>query len=313
MNMELTCDQLKKRLDQLRPFPPETLKSLREYYRIGLTYSSNALEGNSLTESETKVVLEDGLTVNGRPLHDINEALGHAEAYDFLQNMATDKPFELPDILKLHQLFYKRIEPEKAGVFRKVQVFISGSHHPLPSPAQIPVLMDRFVTWYQENETKLHPVELAALTHQKFVFIHPFVDGNGRVARLLMNFVLMRFGYPVTIIPPILRMEYIEDLEKAHTNTRDFVEFIFGREIETLRELLRLLDTDGVTSPFDGENDGVNQVLVLLREHPGWRVPMLLKMMNKSRPTVERYLHQLREQGKIEFRGAPKNGGYFVK
>lgn len=313
MNQLQRCDELKKKLDVLRPFPEETLKSLREYYRVGLTYSSNALEGNSLTESETKVVIEDGLTVQGKPLHDVYEALGHAEAYDHLQFMAADKRLEVADILKLHELFYRRIDPSQAGKFRTVPVFISGSHYPLPLPEQIPVLMDKFLMWYQQNETELHPLELAALVHQKFVFIHPFVDGNGRVARLLMNLILLRFGYPITIIPPILRLEYIAALEKAHRSTDDFIQFIIARETETLRELLRLLghslEETGVTTL----SEGADQILQLLQVHPGWRVPNLAEALQKSRPTVERHLRELRNAGRVEFRGAPKNGGYFAK
>ena len=313
MNQLQRCDELKKKLDVLRPFPEETLKSLREYYRVGLTYSSNALEGNSLTESETKVVIEDRLTVQRKPLHDIYEALGHAEAYDHLQFMAADKRLEVADILKLHELFYRRIDPSQAGKFRTVPVFISGSHYPLPLPEQIPVLMDKFLMWYQQNETELHPLELAALVHQKFVFIHPFVDGNGRVARLLMNLILLRFGYPITIIPPILRLEYIAALEKAHRSTDDFIQFIIARETETLRELLRLLghslEETGVTTL----SEGADQILQLLQVHPGWRVPNLAEALQKSRPTVERHLRELRNAGRVEFRGAPKNGGYFAK
>ena len=218
MNQLQQCDELKKKLDAFRPFPAETLRSLREYYRVGLTYSSNALEGNSLTEFETKVVIEDGLTVQGKPLCDVYEALGHAEAYDHLQLMATDKQLEVSDILKLHELFYKRIDPSQAGKFRTAPVFISGSHYPLSPPEQIPMLVDELLAWYRRHELLLHPLELAALVHQKFVFIHPFVDGNGRVARLLMNLVLLRFGYPITIIPPILRLEYIA----THTCPNNF-------------------------------------------------------------------------------------------
>lgn len=313
MNQLQRCDELKKKLDALRPFPAETLKSLREYYRVGLTYSSNALEGNSLTESETKVVIEDGLTVQGKPLHDIYEALGHAEAYDHLQFMAADKRLEVADILKLHELFYRRIDPSQAGKFRTVPVFISGSHYPLPLPEQIPVLMDKFLVWYQQNETELHPLELAALVHQRFVFIHPFVDGNGRVARLLMNLVLLRFGYPITIIPPILRLEYIAALEKAHRSTDDFIQFIIARETETLRELLRLLGHSLEETGVITLSEGADQILRLLQVHPGWRVPNLAEALQKSRPTVERHLRELRNAGRVEFRGAPKNGGYFVK
>lgn len=313
MNQLQRCDELKKKLDALRPFPAETLKSLREYYRVGLTYSSNALEGNSLTESETKVVIEDGLTVQGKPLHDVYEALGHAEAYDHLQFMAADKRLEVADILKLHELFYRRIDPSQAGKFRTVPVFISGSHYPLPLPEQIPVLMDKFLMWYQQNETELHPLELAALVHQKFVFIHPFVDGNGRVARLLMNLVLLRFGYPITIIPPILRLEYIAALEKAHRSTDDFIQFIIARETETLRELLRLLGRSFEETGVTTLSEGADQILRLLQVHPGWRVPNLAEALQKSRPTVERHLRELRNAGRVEFRGAPKNGGYFAK
>lgn len=227
--------------------------------------------------------------------------------------MAADKRLEVADILKLHELFYRRIDPSQAGTFRTVPVFISGSHYPLPLPEQIPVLMDKFLVWYQQNETELHPLELAALTHQKFVFIHPFVDGNGRVARLLMNLVLLRFGYPITIIPPILRLEYIATLEKAHRNTNDFIQFIIARETETLRELLRLLGRSFEETEVVTLNEGADQILRLLQVHPGWRVPNLAEALQKSRPTVERHLRELRNAGRVEFRGAPKNGGYFAK
>ena len=103
------CNTMKAQLDKFRPFPPETLQSLRNYYRVGLTWSSNALEGNSLTESETKVVIEDGLTVHGKPLHDIYEALGHAEAYDYIYAMAESKDLTPDDICKLHGLFFIKI------------------------------------------------------------------------------------------------------------------------------------------------------------------------------------------------------------
>ena len=156
------CNELKKQLDSFRPLAQETLKSLRDYYRVGLTYSSNALEGNSLTESETKVIIEDGFTIRGKPLKDVSEALGHASAYDYLQDLAIDKPVELVDIVKLHELFYQRINPEESGRFRKVKVFISGSRYPLPGPDEIPDQMEKFMLWLRKNEGKLHPVELAA-------------------------------------------------------------------------------------------------------------------------------------------------------
>ena len=235
------CDAYAARIAALRPFPQETLKSLRDYYRVGLTYSSNALEGNSLTESETKVVIEDGLTVGGKPLKDVYEATGHAKAYDFLCQLTKKDPVNEEDILKIHRLFYGQIDPENAGVWRKVRVFISGSRRVLPSPEKVSGLMSAFVKWMAAYEDKLHPVEFAARVHQKFVYIHPFVDGNGRVARLLMNLVLMRAGWTLAIIPPICRHEYIATLEKAGRQPAPFVRFIRDRVCETQKELLRLM------------------------------------------------------------------------
>ena len=235
------CGIYAARLAALRPLPKETLKSLRDYYRVGLTYTSNALEGNSLTESETKVVIEDGLTIGGKPLKDIYEATGHAKAYDFLYEISRDRPVSESDILELHRLFYSQIDAGNAGVWRKVRVFISGSRRALPPPEQVPSLMEEFVKWMAEKEGKLHPIEFAALVHQKFVYIHPFVDGNGRVGRLLMNLAVMRAGWTIAIIPPICRAEYIAALDKTGRSLRDFILFVRDRVCETQRELLRLM------------------------------------------------------------------------
>ena len=313
------CDIYAARIAALRPFPKETLKSLRDYYRVGLTYTSNALEGNSLTESETKVVIEDGLTIGGKPLKDVYEATGHAKAYDFLYKLTTDEPVTEANILKLHRLFYGQIDKANAGAWRKVRVFISGSRRVLPAPERVPDLMAAFVKWMAQNEGKLHPVEFAALVHQKFVFIHPFVDGNGRVARLLMNLALMRAGWTIAIIPPICRHEYIATLEKAGRQPAPFVRFVRDRVCETQKELLRLmgesvaLDGEGVKSGNDeGVNEGVKVLLDVIRSHPGKRANELATLIGKSVQTVERYVKALKESGEIEFRGAPKNGGYWA-
>ena len=129
----------------MRPFPKETLKSLRDYYRVGLTNTSNALEGNSLTESETKVVIEDGLTIGGKPLRDVYEATGHAKAYDHLYSLVKDNPITEEDILELHRLFSAEVDPEHAGSWRQVRVFISGSRRVLPAPEKVPECLPRGV------------------------------------------------------------------------------------------------------------------------------------------------------------------------
>lgn len=234
-------DEFQKEIDSFRPLPKNTLKQLKEYYRISLTYASNALEGNSLTETETKVVLEDGITIGGKPIKDYYEALGHSEAYDFIYKLSKKGNFTEANVKKLHKLFYHRIDESKAGKYRKEKVFIAGSKYSLPNPDKIPALMKEFVSKIETLEKRCHPIEYSALVHKEFVFIHPFIDGNGRVARLLMNLILLQKGFCLAIIPPILRRDYIQALEKAYTDDKGFIEFIARCVIETQRDYLRLL------------------------------------------------------------------------
>src|SRR3989339_1138865 len=234
-------DELQQEINQYRPLSKDILKQLKEYFKIGLTYTSNALEGNSLTESETKVVIEDGITIGGKPMKDHYEAIGHSEAYDFMYNLSKAKAVTEKDITKLHHLFYYRIDEANTGVYWKLKAYITGSKYPLPLPEELPKLMKAFPAKLSKLRKQKHPVEFAALAHKEFVFIHPFVDGNGRVARLLMNLVLLQNGYPVTVIPPVLRAEYISALEKARgSNDKQFIELIAQMVKETQRDYLRL-------------------------------------------------------------------------
>lgn len=314
------AEQLRDKVIALRPFPEETLKSLREYYRIGLTYSSNALEGNSLTESETKVVIEDGLTIEGKPLRDMYEAVGHAHAYDYIHTLSINKPLEEADILELHRLFYEKIDSEKAGHYRTMPVFISGSKYAVSPPARIESDMKKFVKWFNDNEHKLPTPEFAALAHQKFVFIHPFIDGNGRVARLILNLALIRGEYTIALIPAILRHEYVQSLEMSHKSPSVFVDFIAERIIATQMDLLRLLNDGGVNGGVNGgvrsKSGGVNLEELIydaIKNNPGANAPIIAEMLQKSLRTTQRYLKSLSDDGRIEFRGAPKNGGYHIK
>ncbi len=228
-------------INELRPFEGELLKQIKDFYRIGLTWTSNALEGNSLTESETKVLIEDGLTVGGKPLRDVFEAVGHAKAYDYMFTLLENNDIKEMDILYLHNLFYQNIEEDFAGKYRDIPVFISGSNYPVTKVEDIQNEIKKLCKWIKKDRKKYHPVEFAALLHKKFVFIHPYKDGNGRVARLLMNTALIQDGYLPAIIPPILRSEYISFLEKAHEDDRAFINFIVERELESQKDFLRLL------------------------------------------------------------------------
>ena len=234
-------DALQKDINKLRPFKAENLKILKDYFRVGLTFSSNALEGNSLTESETKIVLEEGITIGGKPLKDHYEAIGHGEAFDKIFEIYKNKAFSESIIKNLHQLFYNRIDKENAGAYRKIKVIISGSQYPLPAPEKLSGLMKGFIKKSAMDRKKLHPVHFAAKAHKDFVFIHPFIDGNGRLARLIMNLILIQEGYLIEIIPPILRPKYIAYLEEAHTNDMNFLNFIGENLRETQRDYLRLL------------------------------------------------------------------------
>ncbi len=241
MSLYEKIDQYKAILDEKRPFESPVLKQLQDYYRIGLTYSSNALEGNTLTISETKVLLEDGLTANGKPLKDTFEALGHARAYDFMFSLLRKHEITEQDTTMLHRLFYTGIDDSQAGQYRTEPVFITGSSFPVCEAGHIRAEMTGLFRWIDSERGRYHPVEFAAELHKRFVFIHPFIDGNGRVARLLMNAALIQDGYMIVTIPPVLRMEYIGLLEKAHTDATDFINFIAEQELESEKDMMRLL------------------------------------------------------------------------
>lgn len=237
-------DELKARLDSLRPLDVHQAANLHEYFRVGLTYASNALEGNSLSLLETKVVIEDGLTVAGKPLRDHLEAQGHAEAYDELMRLAQgERRITEQSILTLHKLFYRRIDPPQAGQYRKVQVYFSGSEFRPPAAERVSSLMRSFCRKMASQRKKLHPVLFAAWLHLELVTIHPFIDGNGRTARLLMNLALVQDGYPVLIIPPILRADYLQSLEAAQMKqgTERYERLIIEAALTSVHDYWRLV------------------------------------------------------------------------
>ncbi|HEU64405.1 MAG: hypothetical protein KR126chlam4_01394 [Candidatus Anoxychlamydiales bacterium] len=233
-------DALQHEINSYRPLNAHLLKLIKEYYKIGLTYSSNALEGNSLTESETKIVLEDGITIGGKPLKDHLEAIGHADAYNHFLTLINNKTISENNIKYLHKLLYFRIDDKNAGIYRKNKAIITGSKYPLPRPDEIESLMKKFISTIDNIRKEKHPVEAAALIHKEFVFIHPFIDGNGRLSRLLMNLMLLQESYNIANIPLITRREYIESLEKSHINDKDFIYFIARMVRETQKDYLRL-------------------------------------------------------------------------
>lgn len=239
-------DAYAKAIHERRPLAPDEVKELDAYFRIGVTYTSNALEGNSLTLSETKVLLEDGITVGGKPIRDCYEATGHAQAYDYMLGVARGGPlvFREEDILRLHALFYSGVDPDRAGRYRTGQVFITGTEYVPPAAEEVPGQMAALVGELNEKMDTLHPVRLAAYAHRRLVDIHPFQDGNGRTARLLMNLILVNRGYCIVSIPPILRHDYITALQQAQRSSGPsdtaFIKLICQFEIEAQKDYCRM-------------------------------------------------------------------------
>lgn len=235
-------DEYKAKINALRPLSNEALAQVKEYYKIGLTYASNALEGNTLSLVETKVVLEDGITIGGKPLKDHYETVGHAKAFDEIIKLSQNKTFTEADIKLLHKLFYENIDNEKAGKYRTSQVIITGSDVELPKPEELDEKMHEFILQLPKLKAELHPVEYAAMVHIIFVNIHPFADGNGRVARLLMNLALLQSGYNIVVIPPVVRADYISALQKTNSgNNTEFINFISEMVLESQKEYLKII------------------------------------------------------------------------
>jgi len=229
-------DEKKTLLDSKRPFPRHTLESLREKLLVEWTYHSNAIEGNTLTLSETKVVLE-GITIGGKTLREHLEVINHREAIGYIEEII--KKQELLSewqIKSIHSIVLKGILPGSAGVYRQENVFISGAEHLPPDFVQVPAQMDELLEWYMGEAQTLHAVERAAILHSWFVKVHPFVDGNGRTARLLLNFDLMKNGYVPIVIKKEQRVEYYDSLDFSHVkgDYSGFVQLIAKILEETL-------------------------------------------------------------------------------
>src|SRR3989344_2325834 len=178
------------KLNKLRPLPNSSVQKLREKFQIEMTYNSNAIEGNSLTLKETFLVINEGITVKGKPLKDHLEAKNHHTALEYLYDLVDrDKKHTVSEIFikNLHQIIVRETDKEWAGRYRNANVIIGGADHTPPDALQVPNMMRDLVVWLNSQKNKLNIIELSALLHHKLVHIHPFFDGNGRTARLTMN------------------------------------------------------------------------------------------------------------------------------
>lgn len=211
-------DALKVKLDEFRPLTSDQTSNLKRMFDVDFTYNSTAIEGNTLTLQETRVVLLDGITIGGKTTREHLEILNHKEAIDFIEILSKKKctDYTKSDILALHSIVLRGIDSDNAGRYRDVPVYVrlkNGTVHRFCSPLLINDEMDIFLRWLIA-ENNLHPVLFAAEAHTRFVSIHPFVDGNGRTARLIMNLILIHFGFPPAVIKMCKRADYLDSIEK---------------------------------------------------------------------------------------------------
>lgn len=244
--------RLKAELDALRPIPVESLRRLRFWFDVELTYTSNAIEGNTLTAVETELVIEKGVTIAGKPLRDHLEALDHYEAIGLARDLArSDQPVTEADIRALHAMVLRRSQPEVGGRYADQGRFVRTPEgdHAFPHPAQIPALMEAFANWLRDAERSY---STAFEAHRPLVAVHPFNDGNGRTARLLMNLLLIRAGYPPLSIRPEDRARYIAALasDQAGEGADVFHLLLMERLEATLEDYInRFSEADRQTLP----------------------------------------------------------------
>lgn len=230
----------KKKLDAKRSLTQSEIKAIRKWFDVTYTYHTNAIEGNTLTLGETRMILEDGLTIGGKQVKEILEAKNHKKSLDLLFEIVKGKKDLSEKIIRdLHKKLLLDIDDENAGNYRKIQVYITGSEELPPSAKEVPKLMKEFIKWYENDKNKLDILELAALVHYTFVKIHPFIDGNGRIARLLANLILLKKGYPPIIIPIVRRQEYIDAIKKGEESFTLFMLDIINVNLE---DYLRMIE-----------------------------------------------------------------------
>ncbi len=239
----LSIPAKKRRLDELRPLSPQALARLDHYYDIELTYTSNAIEGNTLSAVETTLVIEKGITISGKPLKDHLEALDHYDAIRYVRELAHHTmPLTESDMRNLHKLVMQRSAPEIAGQYAHLPRFVrtETGRQTFPLPAEIPALMGDFAAWLAAAPAT---PGTAFIAHRRLVDIHPFNDGNGRTARLLMNLILLRAGYPPIAVRPEDRLAYIRALQQSQAGESDqsFTDLLYRRLNETLDDYLSAL------------------------------------------------------------------------
>jgi Fic family protein len=256
-------------LDRQRPLPPAVVTKLYEDLRVRLTYHSNAIEGNTLDLGETQLVIAHGVTIGGHTLKEHLEAINHAEAYSFVLELARQEAtLTEAALLRLHGLITKELVGTP-GQYRTGAVFISGSEYRPPHHTHVPGLMRDWFTWLEGDGLAYPSIIRAALAHEMLLAIHPFLDGNGRTARLVLNLQLMQAGYPVTLLLQGWRQTYIRALEQAHHRQYNPLVNVIGRAVEAGLDLF-LEACDAVPQELQRPLRDVAETCAMDADYLGW-------------------------------------------
>lgn len=285
----------KQQLDDLRPLPKELQDNLDGWYQTELTYSSNAIEGNTLSRHETAEVIERGIAavINGKPLRDQLEAINHAKAIEFIKQLAKKRKghqyITEQDIKDIHKIILTGIDDNWAGKYRQTEVFVRGSSAQFPLPRAVGYAMKELIRWLQSIQGE-NPVKLSADAHFKLVSIHPFIDGNGRTSRLLMNLILTMFGYPMAVI-------------RNEDRTRYLATFDAAREEQDLRPFYEIVET-AVEQSLDtyigaAKNKPVMPKLNALKTIPNGKLLKIGELAKVTGETIHSLRHWL-EKGLLE-------------
>ncbi len=221
--------------------PEFTMFTYEQAFEVEYTHNSTAIEGNTLSLMETKVLLEDGISIGGKALREIYEAVNHRKAYRYVKDcIRQGKPLDEKIVKDIHALLMENIQ--SGGVYRDVQVYISGARHMPPPPELMYRQVKDFYADLSWKGKELNQIEMAAWTHAEFVKIHPFTDGNGRTSRLIMNYQLMAGGFPAVSVAKEDRLEYFKTLDAyaVEGNLQPFADLVAGlvdRQMDKIIEL----------------------------------------------------------------------------
>lgn len=326
-------EELQIKINLHKPFSKEVLKLWQEKLRIDWTYNSNAIEGNTLTYGETAFFLREGLTSEGKPLEDYLEAKNHAEAIDYLLDVIKgDREITESFIKELHALLLKDIhfthakggngqfikKPLNAGKYKILPnhvLTISGKIHKYADPIHVKDDMEELIKWFNKEKV-INIIEKACIFHYRFVAIHPFDDGNGRMARLLMNLILMKSGYPPCVIKNINRRKYLESLEliDIEKNYQPFTAFICEELLSTQKIMLDILEgKEDVSTDYSrnmNRSEREEKILNIVNESPLSISQIIERMSNIKRPTLKSDLSRLMKLKKIKRIGSGKGAMY---